>query len=159
MKKVLVLLSMACVPSILFSMELPRYTHLHKLPEGSSVRNSCDSVKPGWLWKGEIEKFCDELESLYEYTKVDTNRFKEYGDKESYQIILSSGWRNGKARDIHTAAPEMYEQCSPVIDRMFPEMSKEDKQKEREAMAVLAGRVCRENFAAFEQAVYDSLTK
>lgn len=131
---------------------------MHKLPEGSSVRNSCDSVKPGW-WKGKTEKFCDELESLYEYTKVDTQRFKKYGDKERYQIISSPEWINGAARDIHAAAPEMYEQCSPVIDRMFPEMSKEDKQKECEAMAVLAGRVCRENFAVLEQAVRDSLTK
>ena len=33
MKKVLVLLSMACVPSILFSIESPRYSaHILKVP-------------------------------------------------------------------------------------------------------------------------------
>ncbi|HEX4068523.1 MAG TPA: hypothetical protein VHX42_00335 [Candidatus Babeliales bacterium] len=159
MKTISTLILMFSVPSILFSMELPRYKHLHKLPENSRIKNVCDVVKPGLLWKGETERICDKLESLYEYTKVDTSRFKKYGDQERYRIISSPQWINDAAKDIRTAAPEMYDQALPVINRMFPEMSEEDKKKECEAMAVLAGRVCSENFAMFEQAVRDSLIR
>jgi hypothetical protein len=156
MKKILVLLMM--VATDVSSQELPRYKHLHKLDPDSQIKKTCDAVKPGLLWKGETEKLCDELESLYEYTKVDTDRFRKYGDQERYQIIVSSEWKKGKSKDIREAVPQMYDQCSPVINRMFPGMSEEDKKKECLAMAVLAGAACSKNFFVFEQAVRDSYT-
>lgn len=157
MKKILVLSVIIAIN--VSSQASSQYKHLHRLPENSQIRRRCEVSKHDFLGAYEAEDFCDKLDFSYEYVKVDVKRWQKYGSKGCHELISSSKWKSAKAKDISDAGPDTYERCLPVINRMFPEMSEEDKKKECEAMAMLAGTVCRESFDTFEQAVLDSLTR
>src|SRR5260221_10393596 len=82
MKKVLILLSIACVVQGLYSQPT-QYKHLNTLPDDFKIRIECEQVNRAWFIKGEAEIRCDDLDDGYD---IYAPKFRQFLDRNKEKV-------------------------------------------------------------------------